>query len=63
KNSSLAVLIGYPDLVSVFFGTVANQTGKVVEVVFITMVTYGTISLLIAVFMNWYNRRIALVER
>jgi general L-amino acid transport system permease protein len=63
KNSSLAVLIGYPDLVSVFFGTVANQTGKVVEVVFITMVTYGTISLLIAIFMNWYNRRIALVER
>jgi general L-amino acid transport system permease protein len=63
KNSSLAVLIGYPDLVSVFFGTVANQTGKVVEVVFITMLTYGTISLLIAIFMNWYNRRIALVER
>lgn len=63
KNSSLAVLIGYPDLVSVFFGTVANQTGKVVEVVLITMLTYGTISLLIAIFMNWYNRRIALVER
>jgi general L-amino acid transport system permease protein len=63
KNSSLALLIGYPELVSVFFGTVANQTGKVIEVVFITMLTYGTISLLIAIFMNWYNRRIALVER
>jgi general L-amino acid transport system permease protein len=63
KNSSLAVLIGYPDLVSVFTGTVLNQTGQAVEVVFITMLTYGTISLLIAIFMNWYNRRIALVER
>jgi general L-amino acid transport system permease protein len=63
KNSSLAVLIGYPDLVSVFTGTVLNQTGQAVEVVLITMLTYGTISLLIAIFMNWYNRRIALVER
>jgi len=63
KNSSLAVAIGYPDLVSVFTGTVLNQTGQAVEVIFITMLVYGTISLIISLFMNWYNRRVALVER
>jgi general L-amino acid transport system permease protein len=63
KNSSLGVVIGYPDVVSVFFGTVLNQTGQAVEVVAITMVFYLIISLTISVFMNWYNRRIALVER
>lgn len=63
KNSSLAVAIGYPDLVSVFTGTVLNQTGQAVEVIFITMLVYMTISLAIAGFMNWYNRRIALIER
>jgi len=63
KNSTLAVAIGYPDLVNVFAGTVLNQTGKAVEIIIITMATYGTISLLISLFMNWYNRRIALVER
>ncbi|MBX6321181.1 MAG: amino acid ABC transporter permease [Rhodospirillaceae bacterium] len=63
KNSSLAVAIGYPDLVSVFTGTVLNQTGQAVEVIFITMMVYMTISLIISALMNWYNRRIALVER
>jgi len=63
KNSTLAVAIGYPDLVNVFAGTVLNQTGKAVECITITMLTYGTISLLISLFMNWYNRRVALVER
>jgi general L-amino acid transport system permease protein len=63
KNSSLAVAIGYPELVSVFAGTVLNQTGQAVEVIVITMLVYMTISLIISVFMNWYNRRIALVER
>jgi general L-amino acid transport system permease protein len=63
KNSSLAVSVGYPDLVSVFAGTVLNQTGQAVEVIVITMAVYGVISLLISLFMNWYNRRIALVER
>ena len=63
KNSSLAVAIGYPDLVSVFTGTVLNQTGQAVEVIVITMLVYLTISLVISIFMNWYNRRIALVER
>ncbi len=63
KNSSLAVAIGYPDLVSVFAGTVLNQTGQAVEVILITMAVYLSISLLTSLFMNWFNRRIALVER
>lgn len=63
KNSSLATAIGYPDLVSVFAGTTLNQTGQAVEVIAMTMAVYLTISLLISLFMNWYNRRMALVER
>jgi general L-amino acid transport system permease protein len=63
KNSSLAVAVGYPDLVAVFSGTVLNQTGQAVEVIFITMMVYLSISLLTAAFMNWFNRRYALVER
>jgi general L-amino acid transport system permease protein len=63
KNSSLAVAIGYPDLVQVFTGTVLNQTGQAVEVVAITMLVYLTISLATSLLMNWYNARIALVER
>lgn len=63
KNSSLAVFIGYPDLVQIFTGTVLNQTGQAVEVVAITMLVYLTISLTTAGFMNWYNARKALVER
>ena len=63
KNSSLAVFVGYPDLVQVFTGTVLNQTGQAVEVVMITMAVYLTISLVTSMAMNWYNARIALVER
>jgi general L-amino acid transport system permease protein len=63
KNSSLAVAIGYPDLVQVFMGTVLNQTGQAVEVVVITMGVYLTISLLTSFVMNIYNRRVAIVER
>lgn len=63
KNSSLAAAIGYPDLVSIFAGTVLNQTGQAIEVIAITMAVYLTISLLISLLMNWYNRRVALVER
>jgi general L-amino acid transport system permease protein len=63
KNSSLAVAIGYPDLVSVFAGTVLNQTNQAVEVILITMAVYLTISLLTAAAMNWFNARMALVER
>ncbi len=62
KNSSLAVAIGYPDLVAVG-GTVLNQSGQAVEVVTIWMVVYVSLSLLTSLFMNWYNRKIALVER
>jgi general L-amino acid transport system permease protein len=63
KNSSLAVAIGYPDLVQVFTGTVLNQTGQAVEVVAITMAVYLVISLTTSLLMNIYNSRIALVER
>lgn len=63
KNSSLAVAIGYPDLVAVFAGTVLNQTGQAVECIAVTMAVYLTISLTISLFMNLYNRRMALVER
>lgn len=62
KNSSLAIAIGYPDLVGVG-GTVLNQSGQAVEVVAIWMAVYLSISLLTSLFMNWYNARIALVER
>jgi general L-amino acid transport system permease protein len=59
KNSSLAVAIGYPDLVSVA-NTAINQTGQAIEGVAIIMAVYLTISLSISAFMNWYNARIAL---
>lgn len=63
KNSSLAVVIGYPDLVQVFMGTVLNQTGQAVECVAITMAVYLIISLVTSAVMNEYNRRKLLVER
>jgi general L-amino acid transport system permease protein len=63
KNSSLAVAIGYPDFVNVFTGIVLNQTGQAVEIIAMTMAVYLTLSLLTSAFMNWYNRRMALVER
>ena len=63
KNSSLATAIGYPALVSVFAGTTLNQTGQAIEVIAMTMAVYLTISLLVSMFMNWFNARVALVER
>jgi general L-amino acid transport system permease protein len=63
KNSSLAVSIGYPDLVSVFAGTTLNNTGQAIEILGITMLVYLLISLVISFAMNLYNRRIALKER
>ena len=63
KNSSLAVVIGYPDLVSVFAGTTLNQTGQAVEIIAVTMLVYLLISLAISAFMNWYNLKVAIVER
>jgi general L-amino acid transport system permease protein len=63
KNSSLAAAIAYPDLVLVFAGTAMMQTGRAIEIVGITMATYLTISLAISMFMNWYNKRIAIQEK
>jgi general L-amino acid transport system permease protein len=63
KNSSLAVAIGYPDLVQIFAGTVLNVTGQAVEVVVITMGVYLVISLLTSLAMNLYNARVAVPER
>lgn len=62
KNSSLAVAIGYPDIVSVV-NTTLNQTGQAIEGILIIMAAYLSVSLSISLFMNWYNKRIALVER
>ncbi|MCQ1058070.1 amino acid ABC transporter permease [Photobacterium sp. ZSDE20] len=63
KNSSLAMAIGYPDLVSVFAGTTLNQTGQAIEIITMTMAVYLTFSLLTSLLMNIYNRKMALVER
>jgi general L-amino acid transport system permease protein len=62
KNSSLAIAIGYQDIVSID-GTILNQTGQAIEGIAIIMAVYLTISLSISLFMNWYNAHIALVER
>ena len=62
KNSSLAVAIGYPDFVSVA-NTTINQTGQSVEGVALIMAVYLIFSLSTSAFMNWYNKRVALVER
>jgi len=63
KNSSLATAIGYPDLVAVFAGTTLNQTGQAIEIIAMTMSVYLVISLTISGIMNWYNKKIMLVER
>jgi len=62
KNSSLAVAIGYPDVVSIA-NTSLNQTGRAVECIAIIMLVYLTTSLSTAAFMNWYNKRSAIKER
>ncbi len=62
KNSSLAVAIGYPDFVSVA-GTTINQTGQAIEGVALMMIVYLFLSLMTSAFMNWYNKKIKLVER
>ena len=62
KNSSLAVAIGYPDFVSVA-GTTINQTGQAIEGVAMIMMVYLLFSLSTSAFMNWYNKKMALVER
>jgi general L-amino acid transport system permease protein len=63
KNSSLAVFIGYPDIVAVFAGTSLNQTGQAIEIISLSMLFYLVVSLFISLLMNWYNRASRLVER
>jgi len=63
KNSSLAVAIAYPDIVSVFAGTALNQVGQEIEMIFMMMMVYLVISLVTSAFMNWFNDRMRLVER
>jgi general L-amino acid transport system permease protein len=62
KNSSLAIAIGYPDLVMVS-NTTMNQTGQAIEAIALFMLVYLSISVAISLFMNWYNARVALKER
>ncbi len=63
KNSSLAIAIGYMDIVATIGGISLNQTGREMECMTIVLLLYLTFSLLISAFMNWYNKRIKLVER
>jgi general L-amino acid transport system permease protein len=63
KSSTLGAAVAYPDLFQIFAGTVMNQSGKEVETILIVMAVFLTINLLFSAFMNWYNRRVALVER
>ena len=63
KNSSLAAAIAYPDLVLIFAGTALMQTGRAIEIVSITMLTYLTLSISISIFMNWYNKKMAIKEK
>jgi general L-amino acid transport system permease protein len=62
KNSSLAVAIGYPDVVSIA-NTAINQTGRAVECIAVIMAVYLTTSLGTSAIMNWYNKRAAIKER
>jgi general L-amino acid transport system permease protein len=63
KNSSLGAAIGYPELVNVWAGTALNQTGRAIECIAMAMAVYLCLSLLTSAIMNWYNARVALVER
>ena len=62
KNSTLAIAIGFPDLVATG-GTILNQSGKAIEIVMIWMVIYLSLSLITSAFMNWFNSRMKLVTR
>lgn len=63
KNSSLGAAIAYPELVAVVMGTTLNQTGQAIETIGLCMLVYGSLSLTISVFMNWYNKKMSLMER
>ena len=60
---AIAAAIAYPDLVLVFAGTALMQTGRAIEIVSITMLTYLSLSITISIFMNWYNKKIAIKEK
>ncbi|MEM7742677.1 MAG: amino acid ABC transporter permease [Pseudomonadota bacterium] len=63
KNSSLAIAIGFPDLVSVWMNTSLNQSGRAIPIVAMTMAFYCLVSLSVSLLMNWYNKRVQLKER
>jgi len=63
KNSSLAVAIAYPELVSIFAGTALNQVGQEIEMIFMMALVYLTFSLVTSMFMNWFNYKVKVVER
>ena len=63
KNSSLAIAIGYPDLMNVFMGTTLNQTGQAIEITIMTMGVYLLLSIFTSVFMNWYNQKVRIIGR
>jgi general L-amino acid transport system permease protein len=63
KSSTLGAAVAYPEIFQIFAGTVMNQANKEVETILIVMAVFLTISLLFSAFMNWYNQRVALVER
>jgi general L-amino acid transport system permease protein len=63
KSSSLGAAIAYPEIVQIFAGTVLNQSGRALEVMFLVMTIFLLINLATSAFMNWYNRKVALVER
>ena len=63
KNTSLAVAIGYMDIVNVFTGVSLMQTGNALEIILLTMLVYASLSLIISSIMNVYNKRMAIVER
>ena len=63
KSSTLGTAIAYPEIFQIFAGTVMNHTGKEVEIIIVVMAVFLIVNLLFSAFMNWYNRRVALVER
>lgn len=63
KSSTLGAAVAYPEIFQIFAGTVMNQAGKEIETIIIVMAIFLAINLLTSAFMNWYNRRVALVER
>ncbi len=63
KSSTLGAVVAYPDIFQIFAGTVMNHSGKEVETIIVVMAVFLTINLMFSAFMNWYNRRVALVGR